>query len=588
MKILSLPPSVAEKIAAGEVVERPASVVKELVENSLDAGAREVRVELVDGGKALIRVADDGAGMGADDAAVCFRRHATSKIATEDDLERISTLGFRGEALASISAVSRIVLRTADGGPGPGTQIEREGSRLVAATEIAFPRGTTIEIRDLFFNLPARRKFLRSGRSEIQPIARAVTYAALAYPGVRFALVHDGRTLFDVPAVAGLRERIFQLYGKDVLEGLIPVAYRDGDLSVEGFASAPLRGRADRGRQLFFVNRRPVKDRTAQAALQQAYRNLLEKDRSPEAFLFVALPFGDVDVNVHPAKSEIRFRDSQAVFRLVLRAIEASVAAASVSPAVKPVESVEGASGVAVTGGFPLSGADGAAPGRVMEERPLPMGFSRRPESTFEDVAGAEDASSDSGDGFRVLGQYQDMYVVATSPEGLLVVDQHNAHERILFEKFREIDRARTWPRKAPLFPVIVELTPAQEAAFLEDEPLLRDLGFTVEPMGGRSFALKEYPDVLDERRARDLFLALLEDRDEARLESRRERALATMACRAAVKAGQPLPREKMEFLVRELFRTSQPALCPHGRPILVRLEKSKIDQALRRPSKSE
>ena len=320
-KIHLLPEDVAQKIAAGEVIERPVSVVKELVENSLDAGASEIRVELVDGGKSLIKVQDNGAGMDREDAALCFRRHSTSKIAREEDLERIATLGFRGEALASIAAVSRLTLRTFDGAGDRGTMIEREGERLVAVTDIAFPRGTTIEVRDLFFNLPARRKFLRSGQSELGPVAKYVTQAALAAPGVRFTLVHGGRETIACPPVATLRERVFQIFGKKMVEGLMDVAAEDGEGRIEGLASLPLAGRADKSVQHFFVNGRPVKDRILMAALSQAYMGILERGRSPEAFLFLRLPYADVDVNVHPAKAEVRFKDTQLVFRLVLRAV---------------------------------------------------------------------------------------------------------------------------------------------------------------------------------------------------------------------------------------------------------------------------
>ncbi|MCK7499708.1 MAG: DNA mismatch repair endonuclease MutL [Comamonadaceae bacterium] len=320
-KIHLLPEDVAQKIAAGEVVERPVSVVKELVENSLDAGASEIRVDLVDGGKALIKVRDDGAGMDREDAALCFRRHSTSKIAREEDLERIATLGFRGEALASIAAVSRLTLRTSDGSADRGTMIEREGERLVSVTDIAFPRGTSVEVRDLFFNLPARRKFLRSGQSELGPVTKYITQAALASPGVRFTLVHGTREIVACPPVATLRERVFQIFGRKMVDGLMDVAAADGEARLEGLASLPLAGRPDKTVQYFFVNGRPVKDRILMAALSQAYTGILEKGRSPEAFLFLTLPFSEVDVNVHPAKSEVRFRDTQIVFRLVLRAV---------------------------------------------------------------------------------------------------------------------------------------------------------------------------------------------------------------------------------------------------------------------------
>ena len=346
-KIHLLPDDVAQKIAAGEVIERPVSVVKELVENSLDAGASEIRIEIVDGGKSLIKVQDDGSGMDREDAALCFRRHSTSKIAREEDLERISTLGFRGEALASIAAVSRLTLRTFDGAGDRGTMIEREGERLVAVTDIAFPRGTSVEVRDLFFNLPARRKFLRSGQSELGPVTKYVTQAALGAPCVRFTLVHGTRETLACPPVATLRERVFQIFGKKMVDGLMDVVAEDGAARLEGLASLPLAGRADRSVQHFFVNGRPVKDRILMAALSQAYMGILERGRSPEAFLFLRMPLADVDVNVHPAKAEVRFIDTQRVFRLVLRAVGEGAARGHTIKEVVPGRSARAGTGIA-------------------------------------------------------------------------------------------------------------------------------------------------------------------------------------------------------------------------------------------------
>jgi DNA mismatch repair protein MutL len=577
-KIHLLPEDVAQKIAAGEVIERPVSVVKELVENALDAGASEVRVELQDGGKALIKVQDDGSGMGREDAALCFRRHSTSKIAAEEDLERIATLGFRGEALASVAAVSRLTLRTYDGAEDRGTMIEREGERLVAVTDIAFPRGTSVEVRDLFFNLPARRKFLRSGQSELGPVAKYVTQAALAAPGVRFTLVHGTREVLSCPPVKTLRERVFQLFGKKMVDSLMDVVAAEGAGRLEGLASKPLGGRPDKTVQHFFVNGRPVKDRILMAALGQAYTGILERGRSPEAFLFLRLPFGDVDVNVHPAKAEVRFKDTQSVFRLVLRAVGE---AAAMGHTIKEVVTAEAAAGARLASRVAEGGAGWEAPG---------LGFEAPPAKDLASGAGALSAWAPPSEARPaaegrpvVLGQYENMYIVAAGRDGLLVIDQHNAHERVLFEKYKEIDRARLWPRKALLIPPLLELAPSAAVSLEENAALFEDLGYRVEPMGGRSYALKEYPDVFKPEEAKDVFLGLLEEAGENKAEDRRERLLATMACKTAVKAGEPLNREKMAYLVDELFKTGQPALCPHGRPIVVRVEKSTIDKGMGR-----
>jgi len=599
-KIHLLPEDVAQKIAAGEVVERPVSVVKELVENSLDAGASEIRVDLVDGGKALIKVKDDGAGMDREDAALCFRRHSTSKIAREEDLERIATLGFRGEALASIAAVSRLTLRTSDGSADRGTMIEREGERLVSVTDIAFPRGTSVEVRDLFFNLPARRKFLRSGQSELGPVTKYITQAALASPGVRFTLVHGMREIVACPPVATLRERVFQIFGRKMVDRLMDVASEEGGARLEGLASLPLAGRADKSVQHFFVNGRPVKDRILMAALAQAYMGILERGRSPEAFLFLRIPYADVDVNVHPAKSEVRFKDTQLVFRLVLRAVGEGAARGHVIKEVVPDAETRGpVPRVAETG------AGYSAPVLALG----PASAETIDESVQAGHAGAETGAAGGGakgDMYRryvsppsgqaaaarggtatggpaVLGQYENMYVVAAGEDGLLVIDQHNAHERVLFDKYREIDRLKLWPRKTLLIPLLLELPPSTAVNLDENGAMLEDLGFRVEAMGGRSYALKEYPDLFKAEEAGEVFLGLLEEAGGTRPEDRRDRMLATMACKSAIKAGEPLTREKMGYLVDELFKTSQPALCPHGRPIVVRVEKSTIDKGLGR-----
>jgi DNA mismatch repair protein MutL len=567
-KIHLLPDGVAQKIAAGEVIERPVSVVKELVENSLDAGASEIRVELVDGGKSLIKVQDDGAGMDREDAALCFRRHSTSKIAVEEDLERIATLGFRGEALASIAAVSRLTLRTFDGAGDRGTMIEREGERLVAVTDIAFPRGTTVEVRDLFFNLPARRKFLRSGQSELGPVTKSMTQAALGAPGIRFTLVHGSRETIACPPVGTLRERVFQLFGKKMVEGLMNVAAEEGGARLEGLASQPLAGRADKSVQYFFVNGRPVKDRILMAALSQAYTGILERGRSPEAFLFLTLPLADVDVNVHPAKSEVRFKDTQLVFRLVLRAVGE---AASRGRTIKEV----------VPGGVRTAASPSVAEGGTYAGDM----YRRSVSPSFAPAAGMTEAASvgSAGQGPVVLGQFGNMYIVAAGEDGLLVIDQHNAHERVLYDKFKEIDRMKLWPRKVLLIPPLLELTPSAAASLEENAALLDELGFRVEDMGSRSYALKEFPEVFRAEEARDVLLGLLEEAAGTAAEDRRDRMIATMACKSAIKAGAPLTREKMGYLLEELFKTSQPALCPHGRPIVVRVEKSTIDKGLGR-----
>jgi DNA mismatch repair protein MutL len=418
-----------------------------------------------------------------------------------------------------------------------------------------------------------------------------VTQAALGAPGVRFTLVHGSRETIACPPVATLRERVFQLFGRKMVDGLMDVAAEEGEGRIEGLASLPLAGRADKSVQHFFVNGRPVKDRILMAALSQAYTGILERGRSPEAFLFLRLPFGDVDVNVHPAKSEVRFKDTQLVFRLVLRAVGEGAARGHTIKEVVPAGTGGAGPAVRVAEGdmylryvSPVSDADpGAKKGGTgdmpLEARDRPEGLYRRDVSPSSEAALAGRA----GQGPVVLGQYGNMYIVAAGADGLLVIDQHNAHERVLFEKYREIDRMKLWPRKVLLIPPVLELSPSAAAALEENAALFEDLGFRVEAMGGRSYALKEYPDVYKPDEAGDIFLGLVEEAGRKPAEERRAHMLATMACKSAVKAGEPLTREKMGYLVEELFKTSQPALCPHGRPIVVRVEKSTIDKGLGR-----
>jgi DNA mismatch repair protein MutL len=555
---------ISQKIAAGEVIERPFSVVKELVENSLDAGASEIRVELQTGGKTLIRVRDDGAGMSREDAELCFERHATSKIVDEDDLERISTLGFRGEALASIAAVSEIALKTADGRSEQGTQVKRKSGELVAVTDIAFPRGTDIEARDIFYNLPARRKFLRSERSELNLIVRYLSGVALAYPEVRFSLQHAKRQVLDCPRVGSHRERIFQIYGKEDLESLMEVDFQEGGGQVFGYVSRPPAGRRDKSHQLFFVKKRPVRDRVLQAALNQAYRGFLEKDQFAEAYLFLILPYDEVDVNVHPTKAEVRFRDPQLVFYLLLRSVETALLKEKGLKGIYP----------SAPETRPRMSVEEIRPGRS-------EGLDRTADLT-QTIFPAPTPPAEGGGPARVLGQYLDMYIVAAGDDGLLVIDQHNAHERVLYERYKEIDARKSWPQKTPLIPVLIDLSPAQVVNLERDKGVLEEAGFRAEGMGGRTYALTGFPDIFEADEARKIFLELL-DENEEEVGRKRERMLATLACRTAVKAHEPLTPDKMEYLVQELFRTSNPSLCPHGRPIIVKVGKDEIEKGLKR-----
>jgi DNA mismatch repair protein MutL len=564
-KINILPEEISQKIAAGEVIERPFSVVKELVENSLDALSSDIKVELKVGGKTMIRVTDNGLGMRREDAEICFERHSTSKISKESDLERIDTLGFRGEALPSISTVSRVILKTTHQGEENGTQIERQGEELLRVSDVGFPQGTSVEVSGLFYNLPARRKFLRSDRSELSQIVKYLTQVSLAHHDVGFSLSHEGRVIFSYPPVDSLKERIFQVYGKTVVENLIEIEHREETQRLFGFASRPPFGRKDRKHQFFFVNSRLVKDNILQAALNQTYSGFLEKDLYPEAYLFLAVPHSEVDVNVHPAKTEVRFVDSSSIFRLVARGLERSLLKELGVKEVYPTRETE------------------KTEFRI-EEKPHPSvipGFGKRTVSSSSELFPRIDVQRLPFP--RVLGQYMDLYIVVADEEGIRIIDQHNAHERILFEQYAEIDRTKEWPRKLALLPVLFDLSPSQKLSLEENRHLLEDAGFRVDPMGGRSFALKEYPDIFREEEAKDVFLSLLEDMSAKKIEEKKNAVLATLACKTAIKAGESLSFDKMTYLIEELVKTKNPSLCPHGRPIQVKIGRATIEKGLKR-----
>ncbi|MFW6131941.1 MAG: DNA mismatch repair endonuclease MutL [Candidatus Aminicenantaceae bacterium] len=563
-KILRLPTELSQQIAAGEVIERPFSVVKELVENSLDAEAMEIAVELVSGGKSLIKVTDNGWGMSRDDALICFERHSTSKISQQDDLGRIRTLGFRGEALPSISAVSRVRLKTKTAESETGVLIEREGEELVKVSDTAFPQGTCVEVRDLFFNLPARRKFLRSERSELSMIIKYLTNAALAFPEIKFTLVHGKRKNINYPAVNSLRERIFQIYGRSVLDNLMEVDYEENRSKVYGFASRPPSGILNRKHQIYFINKRPVRESSIQAAINQAYEGILEKNLFTEAFLFISVPLEDVDVNVHPAKSEVRFKDSSSVFLLVKRSIENAVLRGS---GVKEIYPSRGQT----TEGSGISEKEMSTYFKITEDRGSGIQKSFLPhEPKVEDSV-------------NVLGQFKESYIIAVKDEGIYIIDQHNAHERILFDKYMDIDRKKNWPQKQPLFSVVFDLTPHQIFLLEHNQKLLEETGFKIETMGKQSFVLKEFPDIFEEKEAEEVLISILEELDGEKSEGKKNKLLATLACKTAVKAGQRLPQEKMEYLVTTLFKTSNYSLCPHGRPVLLKIDQNEVEKGLKR-----
>jgi DNA mismatch repair protein MutL len=660
-RIRILPEAVANRIAAGEVVERPASVVKELLENALDAGAKSIRVEVEAGGKRMIRVIDDGHGMTHDDALLAFERHATSKLRSADDLMSIATLGFRGEAMPTIAAVSRLLLETRDAAEPEGTRVEFAGGKLVGVKSAGLPAGTTVSVADLFYSVPARRKFLKSETTELGHIASLVTHYALANPGKQFVLTTPTQQIVDCSPVERLADRVYQLFGKQALDELVEIptasaAFRaaitepeleaseeSARISVYGFTSRPEVQRPNRNGIYVFVNRRLVRDRLILHAIHEAYRNILPGNVFPATLLFLEMPYDEVDVNVHPAKIEVRFRRSQFVHDFTRDAIRqvlmgarpiASFAAAagsgvasSVSPmngsdssssttsappiipgngigvprAIIPaLEEIGLGSGVGSDGGFDLTGAP---------QRPVPQRFSFDSGTPFgaagliapayaEPNWAANFAAANSDSPARLphpdeitdlkpLGQVSSSFIVAVNGEGLWIVDQHVAHERVLFEQHLEARRAGKVESQRMLMPMILELSPRQLVIYEKIAEELSANGFEVELMGPRSVAIQAVPAGVANADAEKLLTEILDgiERENAAIsiETLQAKIAASTACHAAIKVNMPLDLTKMEWLLGALAKTDCPMSCPHGRPVVLRYSVKEIERAFHR-----
>jgi len=715
-KIRLLPDHVANQIAAGEVVERPASVAKELVENAIDAGAKRITIDIEAGGRRLLKVSDDGDGMVRDDAVLAFERHATSKIAKSEDLSSISTLGFRGEALASIASVARVDLTTKTDDAAAATRVVIEGGKMRDVKDAAHPRGTTLVVRDLFFNVPARRKFLRSEATESFHLTNLVTHYALAHPEIAFTLTNNGREVLRAAAAKDLRERAYQIFGADFLDNLLEVSGGDARVArVTGFVSAPRDRRTSRDAQYLFVNGRFVRDRLIGRALSEGYRSILPHGVYPAALLFIETPLEEVDVNVHPAKTEVRFRRAAAVADSVREAVRSALASAGyvraeqreqsshldepeasnenvasmsatasegLTTANSPVnayqteqeydggsrdgspilaESVQRADArtnsptgdfqrLDVTGGS-LSVSEGVQPRIDFSSIPIQEGeYSGGDDGHMFDAAdtnadksaGRSDTARDleaimreaiaeeppvieeaggrqqeAGDGqepergssptvregkpgaplpplnsaarfarevsveslstdIRPLGQLDESFIIATDNEGLLLIDQHVAHERVLFDKYRALESSRMPESQHLLIPETFDLTPAQAAIFDVIATELEAYGFELMRLSGRTVAIKAAPADLPAGEARNMLAELLDTVDAEKKGSARENLrdeiAASLACHAAIKVNMPLSPEKMRWLIDRLLKTSSPTTCPHGRPVILRL----------------
>jgi DNA mismatch repair protein MutL len=654
-RIHVLSESVANKIAAGEVVERPASVVKELLENSLDAGSTRIKIQVEAGGKKLIQITDNGCGMVRDDALLAFERHATSKIQNAEDLLGVATLGFRGEALPSIASVSRLHLETRAPDEDSGTVVEINGGKISKVEEAGLPAGTSITIRDLFFNTPARKKFLRAESTELSHIASLVTHYALAHPEKHFELHSATNAILVAPPVAGSSERVYQVFGKDVLDQLIPIAavqplahvglpqpppwrreedeeqgpVEPGEMRVHGFVSKPEIQKLNRNSIYVFVNGRLIRDRLVQHALIEAYRNILPPTVYPVVLLFLELPSGEVDVNVHPSKTEVRFRQQSVMHDFVRDSVRAALMQARPVPQFMTAINAHPTAGPSLTPGSRSVPGDSAASRTLsaaaesqaftLQARVPPpiterfhfgvdgiavdgnaaLSLVRAPQVVSEVIGDDNCApplpeeSEQPGDltpslaSLKPLGQIRDSFILAVNHEGLWIVDQHVAHERVLFEKVLKQRAAQKVESQRLLMPLVLELTPAQQAVFAEISEELNQNGFEAEPFGTRSVAIKVAPAGVEapqiEHMLHDLLDQFSREEQELNMEKVRARIAASIACHAAIKVNMPLQQNKLEWLLAELAKTDCPMSCPHGRPVVLRYSMKDIQKAFKR-----
>ena len=594
-KINRLPPDLANQIAAGEVVERPASVVKELVENAIDAGARRLIIHVELGGKKQVRVEDDGEGMEPDDARLAIERHATSKIRRADDLAAIRTLGFRGEALPAIASVAHVVLRTRARGRQSGTEIRVNGGVVASVVEVGAAVGTIVEVNDVFYNLPARRKFLKSDAAESAQVSRVVTQLALAHPEIGFTLTSAGRTVLQAPPAVSLRDRLYQVYGErgDLME----VRKEAGGIRLTGFIAALAEQGPTRGPQNVFINRRIVKDKTIAHAIIDSYSQASIKERSPEVHLFIEMPPEALDVNVHPTKAEVRFRDQSLVHEVVRRALrEALGQSGAPQLQLRPEHVVQAPTNTSLPGVL----AGGVYPNRwvpdaVRQEvrlKPDTTDAVRLTPDTTENgapengapvVSGFSQTASADIKPMIPLGQFRDTFIIAVDDEGVAIIDQHVAHERVLFERVMEKLTGGRLESQRLLVPMVLELAPSAQQALVNRASELGQLGFEIESFGSATIKVTAVPALLKTEDSSKALLALAEDLEGldrgAEVQDALQRIAATTACHAAVKANYPLTYEKMAHILDELRATSYSTICPHGRPVMLRLTRREIEK---------
>ena len=572
MPVHILPPEEAAKIAAGEVVERPASVVKELVENSLDAGATQITVEVAGGGLTLIRVVDNGSGIARADVENAFQRYATSKITTVGDLEHVLTLGFRGEALPSIASVGEVEVVTAYQGETAGTFLRIRDSHIVEKSDRGAPQGASITVRNLFKSVPARRKFLKSPSAEAGRAVTLVSQYSLAYPHVRFSITVDGRMTFSSQGTGSLRDAVARVHGVEAADNMLEVesgeAARSSGINAVGLVGRPSLSRASRNYVSIFVNRRLVQNRSLAKAVEQAYTGLLTVGRYPIAVLNIEVPPPDVDVNVHPTKAEVRFRDEGAVFTAVQRAVRAALVQSAPVPSMTPpifstpITTIAPRTEQQPGLGRPVTHADAANPAPDSTPTPtrqvLPV--------------------------LRVIGQLNNTYIVAEGPERMYLIDQHAAHERVVFDRLLKSKSAGETEAQGLLEPVTLELSPRQDELFTAQRSTLEAFGFVLEHFGARTYLLRSVPAVMAKGSPR-LVLEVLDymDSEASRGYTWEQKITTSIACHSAVRAGQTLSIAEMEALVRQLEATDVPMSCPHGRPSIVRMTSFQLEKEFHR-----
>jgi len=583
-RINVLSPDKANKIAAGEVIERPASVVKELVENAIDAGATSIEVHVEEGGRRRIEIRDNGCGMSAQDAVVAFQRHATSKIQSLDDLFRISTLGFRGEALPSIASIAQVELTTRDAESEAGVQLSLESGEVLNMKEVGCPNGSTFVVRNIFYNTPARLKFLRTEMTEMGHITDLMSRFILSHHSISFLLTHNDQEVTRSPATTDLLTSVVHVYGREVAREMVSVEYESPSLSMKGFVSKPTTTRASRSRQSFFVNGRYVRSRSLTHAIQQAYHGLLHGDRFPLVALLLKIDPQLVDANVHPTKIEVRFSHEGEVHNTVMKFVRQALLGTQLDrslPTEQPAsaEVPPGQSASPASGTFPF-----AAPSFTSAPS-QPMSSSLLSETAMPSTAPG--APRPLTLGLRALSQVRSTYILAESQEGLFIINQHRAHERVLCDEF--LRRARNAPMEQQrlVIPLTVDVSHREALAIRENIDTVRSLGFDVEPFGGDSFVVRSIPILVAkqnyEQAFRDLVDELAHSSTMKRLDNKQESLLTTMACRCAIKAGDFLRAEEIDQLLKDLQRVDNPYLCPHGQPIIISISHYELDKRFER-----